>query len=220
MTTAAKTSKNPALECRQCGTCCKKGGPCFHEQDRHLIEKGIILSKYLYTIRKGEIAHDNVRDCLSPVLTDIIKIKEKENTGECIFYADDIGCTIYKNRPLECRALQCWDTQEINKIYSENRLTRKDLLENINGLWDLICEHQARCDFKKINKLIEDVKDKNKESGKQFSEILNYDKAMRELLVEKGGVKPGMTDFLFGRPLVKILKAFGINVRNNKILLI
>jgi Fe-S-cluster containining protein len=34
-------------KCIRCGTCCKKGGPSFHLEDKMLIEKGIILSKYL-----------------------------------------------------------------------------------------------------------------------------------------------------------------------------
>ena len=54
-------SDNSISECKRCGTCCKKGGPCFHVEDKMLIEKGVILIKYLYTIRKGEPAYDKIR---------------------------------------------------------------------------------------------------------------------------------------------------------------
>ncbi|MGD9193367.1 MAG: hypothetical protein PVH58_15695, partial [Desulfobacterales bacterium] len=67
--------KSGTNECMRCGTCCEKGGPSFHHDDRMLIEKGIILSKNLYTIRRGELAYDNVQGCLRAVESDIIKIK-------------------------------------------------------------------------------------------------------------------------------------------------
>jgi len=68
-------SDNSISECKRCGTCCKKGGPCFHVEDKMLIEKGVILIKYLYNIRKGESAYDNIKGCLIPVTSELIKIK-------------------------------------------------------------------------------------------------------------------------------------------------
>ena len=125
--------------CIRCGTCCEKGGPALHQEDRMLIEKGRIPSKYLYAIRKGELAHDNVKGRLMPVDSDIIKIKGKEGTWTCIFFdAHNKGCSIYSDRPLECRALKCWDTVELEKMYAGHRLTREDLVSKVEGLWDLI----------------------------------------------------------------------------------
>ena len=50
--------------CARCGTCCRKGGPSFHQADKKLIEKGLISSSQLYTIREGELAHDNVKQAI------------------------------------------------------------------------------------------------------------------------------------------------------------
>ena len=50
-----------------------------------LIDKEVIPSRYLYTIRKGELARDNVKGRLMPVDSDIIKIKGKEGGWMCIF---------------------------------------------------------------------------------------------------------------------------------------
>ncbi len=72
-------------ECICCGTCCKKGGPCFHHEDNMMIEKGIILLKHLYTIRKGEMAYENVRGGLLPVPSDIIKTKGRKIRGAACF---------------------------------------------------------------------------------------------------------------------------------------
>ncbi len=204
-------------ECTRCGACCEKGGPCFHQEDRMLIEKGVIPSKYLYTIRKGELAHDNVKGCLKPVDSDIIKIKGKEDSWICIFF-DEIkkGCTIYDDRPLECRALKCWDTRELEQIYANTRLTRKDLVAEVKGLWGLIQDHQARCDYSKIQRLIKDLTGVKRSNARQkLLEIIRYDAEIRKLVVSRGGLDAEMLDFLFGRPLTKTLENYGLKVRQD-----
>lgn len=191
----------PVSSCRRCGTCCKKGGPGFHHQDKNLIETGMILLKDLYTIRKGERARDNVKGGLFSVPSDIIKIKSNEQ-GACVFFDGNGTCIIYENRPSECRALKCWDTRDIEAMYSENRLTRKDLLSDIDGLWELIEEHQSRCDCEQIEGWLNEVNsDQKNEAAEKISQALQYDRHIRTLSVEKSGIDPEMTDFLFGRPL-------------------
>jgi Fe-S-cluster containining protein len=201
-------------ECIRCGTCCEKGGPCFHLEDRMLIDKGVIPSRYLYTIRKGELAHDNVKGCLKPVESDIIKIKGKEDSWICIFF-DEIkkGCTIYNDRPLECRALKCWDTRKLEQIYATTRLTRKDLVSQVKGLWDLIEDHQTRCDYNKIQPLIKDLTgSKRTRARRKLIEIIRYDAEIRNLVISKGGLDADMLDFLFGRPLTQTLGNYGIKI--------
>ncbi len=82
---AKDNSAKPISDCQRCGTCCKKGGPAFHQADKTLIEEGVIGSKYLYTIREGELAYDNVRQCLEPVSSDVIKIKGQNDSLTCFF---------------------------------------------------------------------------------------------------------------------------------------
>ena len=220
-----KKSKNPEAagsetsisECTRCGTCCEKGGPCFHQEDRMLLEKGVIPSKYLYTIRKGELARDNVKGCLTPVDSDIIKIKGKEDSWTCIFF-DEIkkGCTIYDDRPLECKALKCWDTRELEQIYANTRLTRQDLVSEVKGLWSLIKDHQARCDYTKIQRLIKDLTGgKRNYARRKLLEIIRFDAEIRKLVVSRGGLDAEMLDFLFGRPLTKTLGNYGLKVRQD-----
>ena len=80
------TNKEISLDaCKQCGTCCTKGGPSFHMEDRRLIDDGVIPGKYLFTIRKGEPAYENIQHRLVSVATDIVKIKGKPGSWECIF---------------------------------------------------------------------------------------------------------------------------------------
>ena len=205
----------PVKDCIRCGSCCEKGGPGLHQEDRMLIEKGRIPCKDLYTIRKGELAHDNVKGCLMPVDSDIIKIKGKEDTWTCIFFDEqNKECSIYNDRPVECRALKCWDTGELEKMYAGHRLTREDLVSKVEGLWDLIKDHQARCDYEKIKKLIGDLDSPHQDRArKKILEIIQYDAEIRKLVLEKGGLDPTLLEFLFGRPLTQTLPGYGIKVR-------
>lgn len=210
--------KLATTECIRCGTCCQKGGPSFHLEDKALVEKGVILAKHLYTIRKGELSYDNIQRHLIPATTDIIKIKGQKDSWTCFcFNIEKNQCRIYDYRPLECRALKCWDTREIEKIYAANRLTRQDLLSGIEGLWDLVKEHQTRCSYEKLKRLIDDLD--GTERNKALQEIqgtMAYDSEIRKLAVQKGNLDPEITDFLFGRPFMATLKGYGFKVKKKE----
>ena len=205
----------PISECKRCGTCCKKGGPAFHQADKALIDTGVIHSKYLYTIRKGELAYDNVKQCLEPVSSDVIKIKGKNNSLTCIFFDEpQSACTIYENRPIECRALKCWDTKALEDLYAKKRLTRKDLISEIEGLWGLIKDHQERCNYKTILKLVDAINSNMKDNGRQkLNEIIQFDTEIRKLVVSTAGLDVDMLDFLFGRPLTETIQKLGLKVQ-------
>jgi Fe-S-cluster containining protein len=212
--TAEDGKEKPISECRRCGTCCKKGGPSFHRADKALIEKGVIHSKYLYTIRKGEMAYDNVKQCLEPVSSDIIKLKGKGESWTCILFDEkQNACTIYENRPIECRALKCWDTEALEALYTRKRLNRKDLIADIEGLWSIIKDHQARCNYETIQKLMHAMNSgKGGVARQKLAEIIQFDIEIRKLVVSRGGLDVEMLDFLFGRPLKQTLKNLGLKM--------
>jgi Fe-S-cluster containining protein len=201
--------------CRRCGTCCEKGGPSFHMADKKLIEKGGIHTRDLYTIRKGEKVHDNVMDGFITADTDIIKIKGQNHTWTCRFYdVRNRTCTIYAKRPLECRVLKCWDTRDIRELYQTERLRRKDLLKDIQGLWPLIEDHEQRCSYRKLALAVKDLEGSfQKAAISRIMEMVRYDIEIRKLVVEKGNIESGMTDFLFGRPLTKTIVMYGYRVK-------
>jgi len=202
--------------CRQCGTCCRKGGPSFHLEDRAIIDEGRIQAKDLFTIRQGELAHENVQGRISPVKTDIIKIKGKKGIWECIFLDEKTNrCAIYADRPVECRALRCWDTRKLEAIYNRTRLTRKDLLQNVAGLWELVEDHQRRCDYRTILCLAgKTSQTPGIVERKKLIEIIGFDTQIRILTTQQGGIQMGLTEFLFGRPLTVTLPLMGIPVKS------
>ncbi len=206
--------EKPISECSRCGTCCKKGGPSFHHADKALIEKGVIHSKYLYTIRKGEMAYDNVKQCLEPVSSDVIKLKGKGDSWTCILFDEkQNACTIYENRPIECRALKCWDTKALEDLYAKRHLKREDLIADIEGLWGIIKDHQARCNYETIQKLVNAINsDRGGEARQKLAEIIQFDIEIRKLVVSWSGLDMEMLDFLFGRPLKQTLKNFGLKI--------
>ena len=144
--------------CIRCGTCCQKGGPSFHLADRFLIDQGIIPARSLFTIREGELALDNVRGVLMPADSDIIKIKGRGESWTCCFYDEATrGCTTYQDRPLECKLLKCWDSTDMECMYTKDRLTRAHLISDVSGLWNLVADHQKRCDYHLVKRLAADV---------------------------------------------------------------
>jgi len=205
--------------CRKCGTCCRKGGPALHGEDRFLVIEGLIPAENLYTIRPGEPVQDNVTGHRAYADGDIIKIKGQGDSWCCCFLNDaDSCCTVYDRRPVECRALQCWDTRAIEALYAKDRLTREDLLGAVEGLWELILDHENRCAYRLIREQVERLALKPPENTaaiRTITEMVKYDESLRKLLVESGHAPEAMLDFLLGRPLVRTLPGFHIKVEQD-----
>jgi len=181
----------------------------LHREDRHLVEQGLIHTRHLYTIRRGEWVHDPITGALVQAAGDIIKIKGGSGIWACRFLDDGSqGCRIYADRPLECRTLTCWNTAGIERVYAIDRLTRKDLISGIAGLWELVIEHQERCDVERLRRLRMPADGPGAvRRARELAEIIRYDTELRNLVVSRAGLEAGMTDFLFGRPLQQVLRA-------------
>jgi Fe-S-cluster containining protein len=199
-------------QCQRCGTCCRKGGPALHLEDQELVESGIIPLKQLFTIRQGEPAFDNVTGVIAPAVTDIIKIKGvSEGSSICLHYDSATkGCGIYTHRPAECRALKCWNPHEIERLYNCRRLTRRHLLSKVKGLWDLVQDHQERCDYSHVAELAAQLKQVQPvaKSHETLLELIQYDESIRQVIRERANLDPEMLPFLFGRPLSFTIQMF------------
>lgn len=169
--------------------------------DKPLVLDGTIALSRLFTIRRGEVVYDNVADRLICTDAELIKIKTQPGRSACVFLsAAGADCHIYSRRPLECRRLRCWDTRAVANIYRRQRLTRRHLVADVAGLWELICEHDARCDYFHIQRLFEKNGGTAMESD-EIQEIIAYDYHLRRLVIQKGGLASSADAFLFGRPL-------------------
>ena len=208
--------KKNTFQCKRCGTCCKKGGPGLHQEDRNMVDSGRIPAHALFTIRRGELVRDNVKGVLVPLREEMIKVKGTSGRWTCMFYEEaSRGCGIYEDRPLECRVLNCRDTREIVAVYDRFRLTRRSLLENVDGLWELIADHEKRCSYEKIKMLVDQgLENETLIRESEILEIMRYDAHVRQLTKEKGGMKEDLFEFLFGRPLSDTIKMFDLQLMN------
>lgn len=202
--------------CRRCGTCCRNGGPALHWQDYASVKEGKIALKYLYTIRKGEVLRDNVNGGLIKTGTEIIKIKGRESSWTCIFLEEtnSNACRVYSCRPLECRVLKCWDTAELEAVYAKQRLTRKDLLAQIEGLWDLVVDHEGRCAYRRLRQYTYQLTQGSREAESiaAILDMISFDRQLRRVMAEKAGLDLEIMDFALGRPLTQTLPQFDLRL--------
>ena len=200
--------------CIRCGTCCTKGGPTLHKEDAILFAKGILKIFHVYTLRKGEIVR-NIDGTLMVLEQEIIKTKGQGEAWTCIFYDDDQkACNVYGHRPIECRALKCWDLRGFKEIRARPCLQRRDLIKPDDGIPKIIRAHEQRCAYETLWSAVERLR--GADSGKAVEEILEllqYDHYMRHLLAEKLKMAPNAMDFFFGRPLTATIRMFGLCVK-------
>ena len=203
--------------CQCCGTCCSKGGPALHRKDRSLVADGVILLKNLFTIRRGEAVYDNVQRKLIFTTDEIVKLRGHNGSRTCCqLDRQNSACRIYPQRPVECRLLKCWEPGEVERMYATDRLTRKDLVGDVAGLWDLIADHEERCGYFKLAEWVEQMRVKrDRQSAARIVETINYDIEIRKLLVERQNLDPELQDFLFGRPLEFTFAGFGYEIKKS-----
>ncbi len=190
--------------CVRCGTCCRNGGPALHQDDRRLVIDGVIHTRHLFTIRPGETARDPVRGGLVRAVADIIKIKGCEGTWSCRFFdTEAVACRIHADRPLECRALDCRDPSRLEALYREGRLGRADLISGVDGLWDLVADHDRRCDCRHARRLLVQP---GAGAERELAAMIRYDEELRRLMVCRGGLETDMLEFLLGRSMSLVVR--------------
>lgn len=189
---------SPREYCIRCGDCCRAGGPALHREDLPLIESGRISRSDLVTYRAGEPVRDQVRGELAQLDHEIVKVRSAGPGWTCVFFDETLtSCAIYEIRPAECRALKCWDTSDLEAMYEAERLSRFDVVSG--GAAEIAREHEARCPAAR-------ALEPAVSGGKELEEMLRYDEALRETLIQRGASMEEL-DFLLGRPLAAILRS-------------
>jgi Fe-S-cluster containining protein len=198
-------------ECKRCGTCCQKGGPALHGPDLDLVRSGLLPLAGLITIRQGELAYNPRTDRIEPLFSELVKIRGTGREWCCCYYDPaSRGCTIYKNRPMACGVLKCWQPEATLALAGRDLLDRLDILEDDDLLRSLVLEHEQLCPCP-------DLQEIEKELNKQAATLLqslesqvNTDLAFRDRVVKKIDLPLDFELFLFGRPLFQLLQSFGV----------
>ena len=103
-------------------------------------------------------------------------------------------------------------------MYATRRLTRRHLLSEVKGLWELVEDHQEQCDYAYIAELADRIRQQRRaeEAERELLELVSYDRHLRDVTLERGNFDPGMLEFLFGRPLHFTIGLFQLKIKNTK----
>ncbi len=139
-------------------------------------------------------------------------MREKESGGGCIFYDDaEKRCTIYGQRPAQCKALTCWDEREFMRVYEGPKAGRKEIIHD-QTLLRLIDEHEKRCAYAQLDSCVKKIESDGEKAVERILEILKFDHDIRLLIPEKLGVDLDEMDLILGRSLTKTIAMFGLKV--------
>ena len=200
-------------ECIRCGTCCEKGGPVLHQEDKKILRAGHIGHKHLVTIRKGELARNPVNDLLEPVHQELIKVRGRGDDWTCCFYDEKASsCSVYEHRFLECRLLKCWDTSRLLSVLGKDTIVRADIINPGDPILEVIKTHERECSYNEIENSIDNIlreKDKSKNIEK-LTQYVNKDLSIRQYALSELELNKDFELFIFGRPLFKILNDRGL----------
>ena len=204
--------------CLRCGECCRLGSPSLHLEDAELLARGLISTRQIYTLRRGEPVSLNIEGKLGTLPSELIKFKEDQEQGYCRFYSEDQkSCDIYKNRPSQCRFQQCWKPEALETRWREQKLTRRDILKDDQDLMELLELHDERCNPERLNHLFIQLHNTGDMTLlDQVLEILRQDLAIRSLATTKLNRQPEELEFLLGRPLAEIVRSYGLRVEKDQ----
>lgn len=194
--------------CRQCGVCCKKGGPALNRDDLDLVRQGYIRHDQLLTIRQGEMGYNPASERLEPVPVELLKIRGQGNSWTCLFLTEESnGCTIYAHRPSTCRLLQCRQPEPLLATIYRNTLRRADLINPGDPILAEIERHELACPGQLFTGLLAETAE---DALSRLNEMVRADLAIRAEVAQKTGISLELEFFLFGRPLFKQLAGSGI----------
>jgi Fe-S-cluster containining protein len=208
------TEEVPRTHCIRCGICCMKGGPTLHEEDALLFTKHVLDKTQVYTLRKGEVVR-NIDDTLMILEGEMIKIKGQGESWSCMFYdEDDNACRIYQDRPVECRALECWNLGGLKEVMARPCLQRMDLLNPGDCILKIMKAHEEKCDYATLDAAIKALKGPDSaKAADKILDLLQYDDYLRPFLIDKLGMDPNAMDFFFGRPMSSTIRMYGLCVK-------
>ena len=206
-------SNDIQTSCKQCGTCCTKGGAALHSEDLILVQNEKVLRSDCITLRKGEFAHNPVTEKIEAIPREIIKLRGTGGEWVCCYL--DLGnksCRIYKNRPLACRTLKCWEPKESLDLAGRDLLSRAMILQNERQLLELVMEYEEEFLLPDFTMLSQNLKKDTEKIIPMLEKMVNKDLIFRDKQVQQSSLVAKEELFLFGRPLFQLLQPFGLNV--------
>lgn len=193
--------------CKQCGTCCRKGGPALHREDLYLVQDKVLPISSLVTIRKGEPVFSPIGGAVEPAKHELLKVSAA-NSWICPFLNQTNNhCKIYASRPVECSLLKCWAPAQLKDIIYRNNIDRWDIIKPAAAIFDIVKQHDKECSFTNIEELCKDNNNSN-DCRTKIHVIIQMDLSIREQAINLLGLSLAEELFYFGRPMFKSLDYF------------
>ena len=196
--------------CRRCGSCCQAGGPALHRQDLGLVREGMLPRSSLITVRRGELVHHPLAGGVRAARVELVKIAGSGRQWTCRYFQD--GCTIYPHRPLACRALKCWDTEEVLALMERETLIRLDLIPGDHPMVPAIGEQEREFPCDVLEPIFTASGQPDEASRAELEDRANRELLWRSRLVARHSLSLGEELFFFGRPYFQLLQALGFAV--------
>ncbi|MEW6457974.1 MAG: YkgJ family cysteine cluster protein [Bacillota bacterium] len=206
---------SPRNSCIRCGTCCLKGGPTLHHEDKRLLLEGHAGYEHLVTIRKGELVFDPVLGVPRPADQELVKVRGKGNGWSCCLFDErSSACRVYEHRFLECRLLKCWDPADLVAAIGVDTIVRTDIINPGDPVRQVIAAHEEECPPHEVQALIASLSrgDDRSKTLAALAGLARKDLAVRHYARTELGLKAEYEYFIFGRPLSRILASHGIMV--------
>jgi Fe-S-cluster containining protein len=208
-----RQTETKRTQCTRCGECCAAAAPSLQKADLPLFFDHVIDGTQLYTVRQGELVWDNVNDELDFTKNELIKFRDHESGDGCILYdGHEKACSIYADRPSQCRAFTCWNDEKFKDVFSGPKASREDIIKD-PSLLQLISAHETKCSYRAISRHVKQIPELGEVAVQAILKILQYDQDIRQLTHEKLNIDPQELDFLFGRSLMETIHMFGLTVK-------
>ena len=199
--------------CVSCGDCCREGSPTLIEDDLELLGDDGIRWDQLVTLRKGEPAFSPFSKAPLYLDVEMIKVRQKDGSSACLLLDNgDDTCSIYADRPTQCRVQACWDPQLAKQLAELPPLSRHKILAGVEPVLALIDEHDRRCSFGTMRELFEELKKTEGKNVEDVEGLLAFDDHVRQFAREQLNVPDDALELFFGRPLSDRVKLFGFRV--------
>lgn len=184
--------------CLRCGECCRRQTPVLHLPDLPLIREAVIGLGQLLTLRRGERAYSPLKGKLLVLGEEMVKIRPLPSGPGPFYDPATRSCTIYERRPLQCRALKCWEPESFEReTRGAPRLKRRDVLAG-GPLAELVARHEREVDCRLALRLLERG---GPEASRKVAALIERDRRLRQ----EAACEAAELDFLFGRPLSESL---------------
>jgi len=199
-------------ECRQCGTCCRKGGPALRREDLRLVQEGIIAHSQLITIRQGELGYNPATDRLEPVPVELLKIRGQGQNWTCLFFAEATStCSIHAHRPATCMLLECWQPEALLASIYQDTLQRCDLINPNDPILAHLTRHEEQCPGRQWTTLLEQYSHSGENAIlARLTGLARKDLALRREIGAARAMSVELEFFLLGRPFITQMGGSGL----------